>query len=51
MTSKETEYVEVPEAEQLDVDEGAGANALEGGPDNEDLDDFRDRSAAVWEGE
>lgn len=32
---------EVPEDERLDVDEGEGANALDGGDDTEDLDLYR----------
>lgn len=32
---------EVPEQERLDVDEGPGANALDGGDDTDDLDLYR----------
>ncbi len=35
------EFEAVPVEEQLDVDEGPGANALEGGDDTEDLDRYR----------
>lgn len=32
---------EVPESERLDVDEGEGSNALDGGDDSDDLDLYR----------
>ncbi len=37
----EREYVVVPPDERLDVDEGEGADATEGGLDNEDLGLYR----------
>lgn len=38
---------EVPEDERLDADEGEGANALEGGPDD-DLEDVYENPGQVW---
>lgn len=49
-TPKEVEFTPVPVPEQLDRDEGEGADALEGGDDTEDLDSYRDRSGPIWEG-
>lgn len=50
-THEEDEFVPVPTEEQLDVDEGEGANAIAGGTDTDDLDDYRDRTGPVWSGE
>jgi hypothetical protein len=49
---KETEYVKVPKKDQLDYDEDGSddTNAIteETGADDEDLDDYRDRTGPVW---
>ena len=49
------EYTVVPESEQLDQDDDGSesTNALtsETGADDDDLDDYRDRSGPIWRGE
>ena len=52
---RDPEYTVVPESEQLDHDDDGSefTNALtaETGADDEDLDDYRDRSGPIWRGE
>ncbi len=49
------EYTVVPESEQLDYDEDGSddtdALTRETGADDEDLDEYRDRSGPIWRGE
>ncbi len=53
--AQDPEYTVVPESEQLDTDDDGSddTNALtvETGADDEDLDDYRNRSGPIWRGE
>lgn len=55
MVTRDPEYTVVPLAEQLAIDDDGSddTNALteETGADDEDLDDYRDRSGPIWQGE
>jgi len=52
---EETEFVSVPESEQLDYDDDGSddtdAITERSGADDEDLEKYKDRNAPVWEGE
>lgn len=47
--SDPTDIYDVPEDQRLDTDEGEGANALDGGPDDDLADVYAD-PGDVWEG-
>ena len=54
-SEEEREYTEVPSSERLDYDEDGSddTNAItdDTGADDDDLDDYRDLDAPIWEGE